>query len=84
MYSLAGALSKTIQKRQEEKARANTIEEGFSNSFETVFAGLPPKEPVVGKVTMACVCVYVCVVCVCVCVVCSCILHVYLHERVCE
>ena len=79
MHSLAGALPKTIQKRQEEKARANTIEEGFSNSFETVFAGLPPKEPVVGKLTMACVCVYVCVVCV----VCSCILHAYLHERVC-
>ena len=80
MHSLAGALPKTIQKCQEEKVRANTTEEGISNSFEKVFAGLPPKEPVVGKATMACVCVYACV---CVCVMCSCILHAYLHEHVC-
>ena len=63
MHSLAGALPKTIQECQEEKARANTTEEGLSNSFENALAGLPPEEPVVGELMMACVCV-----CVCVCV----------------
>ena len=61
MYSLAGALPKTIQESQDEKARANTIEEGLSNSFENALAGLSPEEPVVGELTMACVCVHVCV-----------------------
>ena len=79
MHSLAGALPKTIQERQDEKARANTIEEGLSNSFENALAGLPPEEPVVGELTMPCVCVYVCVCSV----VCSCTLRAYLCVCLC-
>ena len=45
---IAGPLPKKVQERQEEKAKANTIEEGPSDSFENAFTDLSPDEPVVG------------------------------------